>query len=289
MNYIELFKKYSWLINLMMLILLAYFMASFTSAYIKEKLFVVPSDSTNTSTFEQKVIVPPIKKEEKNYESIADRNIFNSSAHGLEGLANGNTGPVFKSSLDAKLLGTVAGSTEYAYAVIQLSNDISVYRVKDSIGNAVVLAIERKKVILLHNGAKEEISMFEEGNQGMAGAPPSTAGNNIQKVGQGNYVIPESQFKSATQNMGELLTQARVVPNIAGNNINGYRIFAITPGSLYANIGLQDGDVIHSVNGIRITTPESAMQLFQQLQNEKRFTVTIDRNGQSMTLNYTVQ
>ena len=288
MNYTELFKKYSWLINLALLILLAYGMASFTSAYLRQRLFTVPSGDGASAVLEQTIAAPPIKKDEKSYAIIADRNIFNSSAHGLEDLANGNTGPVYKSNLDAKLLGTVAGSTEYAYAVIQLNNDINVYRVKDTIGNAIVLAIERKKVILLHNGAKEELSMFEEGNQGSAGPPPMGE-NNIQKVGQGNYVIPESQFKSATQNMGELLTQARVVPNIAGNRINGYRIFAITPGSLYANIGLQDGDVIHSVNGIQITTPESALQLFQQLQNEKRFTVNIDRNGQSMTLNYTVQ
>ncbi len=288
MNYTELFKKYSWLINLVLLILLAYGMASFTSAYIRQRLFTVPSQNGASAALEQTITAPPIKKDEKYYTIIADRNIFNSSAHGLEDLAKGNTGPVYKSNLDAKLLGTVAGSTEYAYAVIQLNKEINVYRVKDTIGNAIVLAIERKKVILLHNGAKEELSMFEEGNQG-AGGPPPMGVNNIQQVGQGNYVIPESQFKSATQNMGELLTQARVVPNIAGNRINGYRIFAITPGSLYANIGLQDGDVIHSVNGIQITTPESALQLFQQLQNEKRFTVNIDRNGQSMTLNYTVQ
>ncbi len=288
MNYIELFKKYSWLLNIMMLILLSYVMASFTSSYIKSKLFVLPSEGSNAVSSEQKVILPPIKKDEKYYDSIVERNIFNSAAHGLEDIANGNTGPVYKSNLDAKLLGTVAGSTEYAYAVIQLNNDVNVYRVKDTIGNAIVLVIERKKVILLHNGAKEELGMYEEGNQGTPGLPP-LAGGNIQKVGQGNYVIPESQFKSATQNMGELLTQARVVPNISGNRINGYRIFAITPGSIYANIGLQDGDVIHSVNGIQVTTPESALQLFQQLQNERRFTVNIDRNGQSMTLNYTVQ
>ncbi len=288
MNSIELFKKYSWLLDLVMLVLLSYILASFTASYIRGRLFVVPTVTGSTGSLRQKAASPPVSKEEQSYQVIIARNMFNSSANGLDELAKGNTGPVYKSNLDAKLLGTVAGSSEYAYAVIQLSNDINVYRVKDSLGGAIVLAIERKKVILLHNGAKEELSMYEEGNQGMPGLPPMPA-NNIQRVGQGNYVIPESQFKSATQNMGELLTQARVVPNIAGNKINGYRIFAITPGSIYANIGLLDGDVIHSVNGIQVTTPESALQLFQQLQNERRFTVNIDRNGQSMTLNYTVQ
>lgn len=287
MNYIELFKKYSWLINIVLLIPVSYLMASFTASYIRSKLFVLPAINNNTG-IEQRTTLPSINKEQKYYQIIIERNIFNSSANNLEALASGNTGPVYKSNLNAKLLGTVAGSPEYAYAVIQLNNDINVYRVKDSIGNAIVLAIERKKVILLHNGAKEELSMYEEGNQGVENAP-SIGGYNIQKVGQSSYVIPESQFKSATQNMGELLTQARVVPNIEGNRINGYRIFAITPGSIYANIGLQDGDIIHSVNGIQVTTPESALQLFQQLQNERRFTVSIDRNGQPMTLNYTVQ
>ncbi len=287
MNYIELFKKYSWLINILLLIPVSYLMASFTASYIRSKLFVLPAINSSGS-IEQKIALPSIKKEQKYYQIIIERNIFNSSANNLEALASGNAGPVYKSNLNAKLLGTVAGSPEYAYAVIQLNNDVNVYRVKDSIGGAIVIAIERKKVILLHNGAKEELSMYEEGNQGVENVP-SMGGYNIQKVGQSSYVIPESQFKSATQNMGELLTQARVVPNIEDNKINGYRIFAITPGSIYANIGLQDGDVIHSVNGIQVTTPESALQLFQQLQNERRFTLNIDRNGQPMTLNYTVQ
>jgi len=270
-----------------MLIVISYLMASFTSAYISSRLFTVPVIN-NSEVVEQKAVMPNIKKEQKYYQSIVERNIFNSAANSLEELAQGNSGPVYKSNLNAKLLGTVAGSPEYAYAVIQLNNDINVYRVKDSIGGAIVLAIERKKVILLHNGAKEELTMYEEGNQGVGGMI-STGEDNIQRIGQSSYVIPESQFKQATQNMGELLTQARVVPNIEGNRINGYRIFAITPGSIYANIGLQDGDIIHSVNGIQVTTPESALQLFQQLQNEKRFTVNINRNGQPMTLNYTVQ
>lgn len=287
MNYIELFKKYSWLIDIVMLILISYLMASFTSAYISSKLFTVPTVN-NFENSEKKVVMPSIKKEQSYYQSIVERNIFNSAANSLEELAQGNTGPVYKSNLNAKLLGTVAGSPEYAYAVIQFNNEINVYRVKDSIGGAIVLSIERKKVILLHNGAKEELSMYEEGNQGAGGMLP-TGEDNIQRIGQSSYVIPESQFKQATQNIGELLTQARVVPNLEGNRINGYRIFAITPGSIYANIGLQDGDIIHSVNGIQVTTPENALQLFQQLQNEKRFTVNIDRNGQPMTLNYTVQ
>ncbi len=288
MNYIELFKKYSWLINLVLLIVLAYILASFTSAYVRSKLFILPSAGAGNATVQQKTMVSQVKKDQGYYTSIVERNIFNSSAQGLDEMTTGGSGPVSKTNLNAKLLGTVSGSPEYAYAVIQLDSDTSVYRVKDHLGNAIILSIERKKVIILHNGAKEELSMFEEGSP-ESGANSAPAGENIQQVSKGNYVIPENQFKSATQNMGTLLTQARVVPNLADGRIDGYKIFAITPGSLYANIGLQDGDVIHSVNGIQVTTPESAMQLFQQLQNERRFTVNVSRNGQSMTLNYTVQ
>ena len=288
MNYIELFKKYSWLMDLALLIVLAYILASFTSMVIRSRLFTLPSPGRANTAAARKATTSLIKKEQGYYMSIVDRDIFDSSAQGVDEITGTTSGPVTRTNLNAKLLGTVAGSSEYAYSVIQLDRNINIYRVKDHLGNAIILSIERKKVILLHNGAKEELSMFEEGNQG-AGPATGPAGGNIQEVSQGNYVIPENQFKSATQNMGQLLTQARVVPNLEAGRINGYRIFAITPGSLYANIGLQNGDVIHSVNGIQVTTPESALQLFQQLQNESRFTVNIDRNGQGMTLNYTVQ
>ncbi|MCL5276871.1 MAG: PDZ domain-containing protein [Deltaproteobacteria bacterium] len=288
MNYIELFKKYSWLMDLALLIVLAYILASFTSMVIRYRLFTLPSPGRATGAASRKAMTSQIKKEQGYYMSIVDRDIFDSSAQGIDEITGTTSGPVTRTNLNAKLLGTVAGSSEYAYSVIQLDKNINIYRVKDHLGNAIILSIERKKVILLHNGAKEELSMFEEGNQGV-GPATGPGGGNIQEVSQGNYVIPENQFKSATQGWGRPSPVSAVVPNLEAGRINGYRIFAITPGSLYANIGLQNGDIIHSVNGIQVTTPESALELFQQLQNESRFTVNIDRNGQGMTLNYTVQ
>ncbi len=288
MNYIELFKKYSWLINIAMLILLAYLLAGFTSTYISSRLFTIPVINAGNQSVESKTIEPEIKKDQNYYSSIVGRNIFNSSVQSAEGGVNGSKGPVTKSDINAKLLGTIAGSTEYAYAVIRTNNDINIYRVKDNIGNATILSIERKKVIILRNGAKEELSMYEEKHPQLKSTLLSKS-YSVKRVGQGNYVIPENQFKAATQNMGALLTQARVVPNIVGGRIKGYRIFAISPGSIYSSIGLRDGDVLRSVNGIQVTTPESALQLFQQLRNERRFTLNVERNGQPMTLNYTVQ
>ncbi len=287
MNYIELFKKYSWLANVALLVLLSYVLASFTATYVRMRLFVPPSADNGTARQGRTAGAAPIKKDQNYYETIVTRNLFNSAAQGVNAIPSG--GPALPSTMTAKLVGTVAGDPEYAYAVIDYNGKVDVYRVKDDIGGAIILAIERKKVIILHNGAKEELSMFVEQNQGGAGPSYLPGNNEVRQVGTGTYAIPEHTFKGAIQNMGQLLTQARVVPNLQGNRINGYRIFAITPGSLYANIGLQNGDIIYSVNGIRVSTPASAMELFQQLQNERRFTVNINRNGQSMTLNYTVQ
>ncbi len=288
MNYIELFKKYSWVIDMFLLLMFAYLMASFTSTYIRTRLFIIPSVKQASSSNGSNTPLVAIKKDQAYYTTIVERNIFNSSAQGFTELMSNSNGPITKTNMSIKLLGTVAGSPEYAYAVMQMGTDINVYRVKDHINGAIILSIERKKVIILHNGAKEEISMSKR-KALEGGGSAGNSGTGIKQIAQNSYTIPESQFQSNLQNMGQLLTQARVVPNVVSGQIDGYRIFAISPGSLYSNIGLQNGDVIHSVNGIRVTTPESALQLFQQLKNERRFDIVIDRNGQQMNLNYAVQ
>ncbi len=55
-----------------------------------------------------------------------------------------------------------------------------------------------------------------------------------------------------------------------------------------SHLGLQPGDIIVSVNG-RPASREQARQLYEELKNERDFEVLIIRNGQRMTLHYSVR
>jgi len=63
----------------------------------------------------------------------------------------------------------------------------------------------------------------------------------------------------------------------------------VRPGSLYRAIGIRSGDVITSVNGTKIDSPNKALELFEQLKNSSNISVEIERRGQPKTLGYSIK
>jgi general secretion pathway protein C len=111
----------------------------------------------------------------------------------------------------------------------------------------------------------------------------------VKQVSDSEFVIDEEEVESALGNINQLLTQIRVVPNFQDGKADGFKVFAIKPQSIFAKIGLKNGDVIRKVNDQDITSPEKAFGVFQELRNEKNLTVEISRRGQNQSLNYEIR
>ena len=77
---------------------------------------------------------------------------------------------------------------------------------------------------------------------------------------------------------------ARVVPSIKNGHPNGFKLYAIRPASIYAKIGFMNGDTVHSVNGLPLTTPEATMEAYTKLKGASKMTVALTRRGQSVVL-----
>jgi general secretion pathway protein C len=56
--------------------------------------------------------------------------------------------------------------------------------------------------------------------------------------------------------------------------------------SLAAAVGLKTGDVIEAVNGTKLTTAEAALAMYGQLETTSMVTVTVQRGGQPVNLEY---
>jgi general secretion pathway protein C len=91
------------------------------------------------------------------------------------------------------------------------------------------------------------------------------------------------------ENLSDLFTQLRAVPNAENGKTNGFRVFAIKRGSLFQKIGLENNDVVQRVNGIELNDPARAMALFQELQGQARLSVDIVRGGDPRTLSYEIR
>jgi type II secretion system protein C len=108
----------------------------------------------------------------------------------------------------------------------------------------------------------------------------------IRQVGENQYVIRRQDIQKATGNLNALATQARIVP---AKKENGFRILNIRNGSLYQKIGIQNGDVVRSINGIDISSPDKALEAYSRLQSASKISIDIVRRGGNQTLEYTIE
>ena len=116
--------------------------------------------------------------------------------------------------------------------------------------------------------------------------PPRDDDFDIRNVGPNQYVVKRADLNKATGNLGALASQARIVPSAKDN---GFKIFSISKDSLYSKIGIQNGDVLKSINGIELSSPDKALEAYSRLQSASKLSLDIVRKGQNETLEYTIE
>lgn len=235
------------------------------------------------------------------YKTILDRNIFNSKT--LAALLApparpGDAAREEKQVVPIRLIGTVAGDAEFAYAIIEdpFQKSHKIFRTNDTIAPGVkLLGISRSRITIERDGKREDVELTSQDalaqQRTSAPQPPRPASPPAPQESpqQGTMVIEREAIASATEDMNKLLTQARLVPNFTGGVADGFRIFSIVPSSIFDKVGLRNGDILYGINGSELKDPEKAFQVYQMLKDNDRFVIDLVRAGQKMTLNYEVR
>lgn len=107
--------------------------------------------------------------------------------------------------------------------------------------------------------------------------------------------LPPSETKKITpQAVDGLLASydhvlpARVVPALEKGQPAGVKLFSIQPGSVYQQLGLENGDIVRRVNGHDLTGPDAAREIFAKVKHAKELRLDIKRRGKPMRLDFVV-
>ena len=302
-----MFKKYFWTVNLVFLAIGAWLLANMTNVVVAHKLRPLPS-LPKTASKQKKTS----HKQQKigNNDVIANRNFFESAmAAPVETFEDGPDfndpgtleGEGVESTLRATLVGTiVADDTQWSMAMITdlAASETDVYRVDQTVmEEAKVVAILSRKVILNHNGTLEYIELQEKaepknrrpGKQPRTAAGGDKVGKGIKKVGKDKWAIDREEIDKTLSNLNSIAMQARIVPSFKNGEANGFKLFAIRPNSLYSKLGIQNGDIIHKINGFAINSPDKALEIYQKLKNARSIDIELTRRGKSKKLNYGIE
>ena len=253
---------------------------------------------------------PPVNHTELRNVILA-RNLFNLDGkvpEESEVSASGSNSGVFdpnaaceKTTLPIALVGTIYMGSSSSSVILRETgySEADIYKVSDKIvgfPNATIYAIERKSIILNNDGRKECIELAPDPNKkkSMSGGASLAGASKLDQPISGGSVSLESSWveKELGEGFSKVLQAARLVPNISPSDgkMNGFKIFAIAPGSIMTKIGLQNDDVITKVNDISMNQPDQGFAIYQAMQDEREITVHVLRNGKvPVTLNVKIK
>jgi general secretion pathway protein C len=111
----------------------------------------------------------------------------------------------------------------------------------------------------------------------------------VKKIDDTHYEIDRSLVDKIINDPNVIARSARIVPSIKDGKADGFKMYAIRPNSVYASIGMQNGDTIHSINGYEITSPDKGLEIYQKVKSANSLSVQLTRRGQPVTLEYTIK
>lgn len=308
-------KQYSWVLNIVFILLVSFFAAKIVNVYLAKTLEVKRSIGV------LKTAAAPgdftVTKDISDFDVIAERNIFDSSESGAASEATEGEvsdanyvpgGEAVKTSLSIKVLAVLVigeGKDKRSSATIDAGGGtgIDVYGVGDEKSFASgtrLVQVKPDRIEFVRSGRLEYAELIENVGESIFGPPKPLEGavaakaatpssqETVNKVAEGKFAIDQSEIDNAIQNLDKLYTEIRAIPNFQDGKAAGMKILSVKPGSVFAKLGLKRGDVLQRINGVDLDV-RKGFEIFNQLKDQKSLSLDLVRGGSNQTVEYEIR
>jgi len=183
--------------------------------------------------------------------------------------------------LGFKLVGTAVTddpSKNFAIIEIRSTGNQGAYREGDRVGDVLIKKILSGSVVISTKTGDETLSMSYGGRrEGDVQPPPEMARLDRKEV---DATLPEYM---------QLMREIRVRPHLEEGQPGGFLIYNIEPGSIFARMGLENGDVIMAVNGKPVTRTLQAVDFYDALKKGGTVSLQIKRGEIKQELHFVIQ
>lgn len=192
--------------------------------------------------------------------------------------------------LGIALKGTVSGSPYVARAIVQeiQTKATKVYKIGDRVNDATVEGISRDSVVFLYQGREQVLRRSHDKTPSMPQARDLS--ELLDEAGPAAPAVAQSpladQVRSDTDSIQDLLDKATVTPALVDGQVQGLQITGLDRLPAAGFLGLEEGDVICTVNGQGLTNPRKAFQIFKKAKAQEGLQIELIRKGQIKTLSF---
>jgi len=251
------------------------------------------AESPSQTTFTRKNLIE--------YSSVLEKNPFGrpGKLYPITGAQSDDKEVVDISLSNLILMGTAVGSEKLSYAIFEdrarPQGGQEIFAPGDNVFNYGVLKkIGRSDVEIERNSMTYTVSIpditIESGkDRTQLGGTPQSGTSFARKIGEREYLLDGQRIQKSLENPEQILTDARLLPNLTNGKQEGFAISEVVPGGIYHSLGLKNGDILLRINGLEISNPEVAIQAMSALKGMNNVDLDIIRNKQNMSMNYRIK
>jgi|SRR5208282_2503396 len=246
------------------------------------------------------------------YDQIVSRDIFNLTPQAA-------SEPVVTTvDLHLKLLGTSLATRDKPFAIIEdQAGEQSLYTLGDDIPAAGrLVSVQKSRIIIEHEGQQVALEFPSDDLPGGVESAPVTQSLtgrrkpmppgavqrgkgkgddddepdiDVEEEGENRYGLKRNEIKDALAHSASLFTEIRAVPNIQNGKQTGFTLSDIEPGSVFEDLGLEEGDQLTEIDGKQLENPGEAIGLLSTIQTRSSINITVLRDGHPVQLQYNIR
>ncbi|MGO9138736.1 MAG: type II secretion system protein N [Syntrophales bacterium] len=281
-HYLKIVTVVNITIGLLLLASLVFFARNIISVVQKKDMKPLSTTKIESKKHENKSI--------QEYEAIFQNNPFGIPAGSLKH----NSAGMDQTALSGiKLIGTISGSAKYGYAVfVGTDGKQSMFKTGESVfGAGELKTVEKYRAVIENNGKLIKIPMVDIMAPGEMEALKGAGAlsGSVRSLGKGEYIIDQKAVQFAVDNPNQIMTDAKLIPNMIKEKQEGFILRQVRKNGIYDSLGMQNGDILLSINNFSISNPENALQAFTALKGMDKVQLEIIRDSNRMTMNYQIR
>ena len=113
--------------------------------------------------------------------------------------------------------------------------------------------------------------------------------SDIMNVGPGEYTLSRATVDALLTRLDKVATEVRIVPSFRNGKANGFKLISIRPNSVFAQVGLKNGDVVQKINGHAMNSPQAALAVYEKVKSASSIAVDLVRRGKLISVSIAIR